>query len=68
MAEDPVLQVVMSAQAQVQECAKGLDALIKKFNCVPVVVETKRGGVTVQQGIDWVPAESLQQSKIIRPV
>jgi hypothetical protein len=58
--KDPVLELVMSAQARVEAASKAFTEIMKRYGVVPVVVEQKRGGVVVTQGIEWMPQESLQ--------
>lgn len=60
--KDPVLELVMGVEARKEACSKGIQDLMKRYNCSPQVVEVRVGGITASIQINWVPNEAIQGS------
>jgi hypothetical protein len=58
--EDRILKAVLSVQERQEGCSKMLVQIMQQFQCTPQVVEVRKGGQTVQIGIEWIPNEVIQ--------
>jgi hypothetical protein len=58
-----IIELVLGAEERSKKCAAGMNELTRKYRCMPVVTEIRRGGTTVQMGIDWIPEEQMPGTK-----
>ena len=74
MDKDENLIVGIFSQIQRQKkCNEEVDAICKKYGCVMIVDELRRGGQIIKQEINYIPVEAVQSflqgnsSSIIKP-